>query len=301
MKRPIYVVGSANLDLVFRCARFPNPGETLLGGSFTQFSGGKGANQAAAIGKLGGDVRFVGAVGSDGFGTFLLEGLCSSNVDTRHVEIRNDVASGSALILVDDSAENMIVVAEGANGRLSTETVAAALEHADQPYILAQLEIPLDAVLTASEFGRFILNPAPARSLPDALLAKCFAITPNETETEILTGINPSDVEACREAARAFVAKGVANVVLTLGARGCYWSNADEEYLVPPPGVEPVDTTAAGDAFNGALVLALSRGDGWHDALYFANAVAALSTTKAGAQAAMPTVAELEEFLHTQR
>lgn len=293
MPEPILVVGSANLDLVFRTKRFPRPGETLLGGEFCSSPGGKGANQAVAIAKLGGDVSFVGCVGRDPFGSALEASMQEAGVDTSNLSRHKSLPSGCASIVVSEDGSNEIIVAPGANGALSGEQVRKALGHDLDRWVLAQLEVPIEAVLAASEVSHFILNPAPACELPAELLSRCFAIVPNETETEILTGIDPKNPRLRRDAAAALVLKGAGNVVITLGNEGCYWTDGTRELHLPPFPVKAVDTVAAGDAFCGALALWLSRGNDWEHALAFANRAGALATTKEGAQAAMPSLAEM--------
>ncbi len=284
----VRVVGSANLDLVFRSARLPRPGETILGREFTTHPGGKGANQAVAIGRLGGDVLFVGCVGADVFGETLRQSLADAGVRMEALSVEPDVATGTACILVDDEGMNSIVVAPGANDRLTPLRVRqAAMPEA--AVVLAQLEVPLEAVETAAEAKRFVLNPAPARALPGALLARCEVLTPNELELEALTGVAATDDEACGQGGRKLLDQGVRNVVVTLGARGSYWVSPAGGRHFPAPRVEAVDTTAAGDAFNGALALFLAEGRDLPNAIALANCVGALSTTRPGAQASMPT------------
>lgn len=296
MQTPVWVVGSANLDFVFNTARFPKTGETILGGVFTSCPGGKGANQAVAIGKLGGAVSFVGCVGADAFGDVLEGSLKANGVDTRHLKRVEDAATGCASIVVDGVGSNQIIVASGANLFLSPADVNTALQSASPSIVLCQLEVPLETVEAASRYGRFILNPAPAQSLPNELLERCFAITPNETEMEILTGIEPVDVASCRAAAEQLLEKGVKNVVITLGGRGSFWKSGADERLIPAKKVQAVDTVAAGDAFNGALAWCLANERDWPAALETASAVAALSVSKPGAQDSMPTLAELQQF-----
>ena len=293
----VWVVGSANLDMVFRTPRFPAPGETLLGGPFQSFPGGKGANQAVAIGQLEGEVSFVGCLGSDAFGEVLEESLQTAGVDTTYVCFSETASSGTAAILIDESGQNEIIVAPGANMELPVEHVRESLVvvGADEP-VLVQLEIPVECVEAAAEFGRLFLNPAPARALPDSLLAKTFAITPNESETELVSGIRPSSPETCRSAARILLDRGVRNVVITLGENGCYWTDGTSELTLEAPKVKAVDTVAAGDAFNGALAWFIAEGREWKEALNLANHAAALSVTRHGAQASMSTLEELRAF-----
>lgn len=292
----VRVIGSANLDFVFRVPRFVRVGETLLGAEFQSHPGGKGANQAYAIGKLGGDVQFVGCVGDDPYGEGLRENLAAAGVDVSLLSSTSEAATGTAAILVDSDGRNQIVVASGANMHVTPDLVRRALqEPAD--ITLSQLEIPIESVVEASKAERFILNPAPACQIPDEVLRNTWCITPNETETEMLTGTLPSDEQSCRVAAEWFFSRGVEHVVLTLGERGCAYFSRTESMFVATRRVQAVDTTAAGDAFNGGLAWALSRGLGWSEALETANRVATLSVMKEGAQPSMPSAAELQAAL----
>lgn len=293
------VLGSANMDLVVRSPRFPEPGETILGSGFATFPGGKGANQAAAAGKLGAKPRFAGKVGSDAFGQELLMSLGRCGVDTGSVVMDPIHPTGIAAITVANSGQNTIVVAPGANGQLRSEEAQDAVTEVMPGVLLAQLEIPIDAVLggmraLATE-SLFILNPAPAQPIPDELLARADYITPNETETEILTGILPTNDDTCMEAAAVLFARGARNVIITLGEQGSFLATPQFGQLFPTFSVRAVDTTAAGDAFNGALAHFLSEGRDVDNAILLANVVGALSTTKAGAQASMPTLREVKE------
>lgn len=290
------VIGSANLDFVFRVPRFVRVGETLLGAEFQSHPGGKGANQAYAIGRLGGDVQFVGCVGDDPYGEGLRQNLESAGVDVSLLHSTTRAATGTAAILVDSDGRNQIVVASGANMHVTPDLVREALK-VPADITLSQLEIPLESVLEASKAARFILNPAPACDIPVEVLKNTWCITPNETETEMLTGILPSDEESCLNAADWFFSKGVQHVVLTLGERGCAYFAPGESLFVPTRKVKAVDTTAAGDAFNGGLAWALSKGQGWREALETANRVATLSVMKEGAQPSMPSAHDLEAML----
>ncbi|MEZ0326029.1 MAG: ribokinase [Fimbriimonas sp.] len=298
-KHRVNVVGSANMDLVVRTTRFPLPGETILGGEFSTFPGGKGANQAVAIAKLGGHPLFIGKVGADPFGHELSLSLGRSGVDITELIVSEDHPTGIAVITVDGAGENTIVVASGANMALSPEEVDMLVTDNPSSVLLAQLEIPLKSVIQAgrAHHGIFILNPAPARILPKELLAMVDVITPNEHETEQLTGIAPQDETSCRLAAEALLERGVKNVIITLGSAGCYLKGKAGEGSFKAFGVDAMDTTAAGDAFSGGLAHALSSGKELKEAITFASAVAALSTTRFGAQSSMPTLAEAKAFL----
>lgn len=289
----VLVVGSANLDFVFTTDRLPAAGETVMGTSFECQPGGKGANQAVAIAKLGGQVAFLGCVGSDNFGNQLRENLAVLRVNTDHLRTTNDAPSGTACILVDRLGMNSIVVAPGANSCVEPSQVSLAL--ADQSYsvVLSQLEIPMDAVFAASKTDQFILNPAPARPIPKEILVNCFALTPNESELQYLTGIVPVDDDSCMRAGKSLLDLGVKNVIITLGERGSYWvsQNGGKHFLAPS--VSAIDSTGAGDAFSGALAWFLAQGRDLPKSISLANYVGALATTKVGAQNSMPTLPEL--------
>ncbi|MBC7569900.1 MAG: ribokinase [Spirosoma sp.] len=300
MPAPILVIGSANTDMVVKTAKLPAPGETVLGGKFLMNPGGKGANQAVAAARLGGTVTFVAKVGDDVFGREARAGFIREGMDTQYVLTDPDRPSGVALINVDEHGENCIAVAPGANGNLQPTDVAPALQAAPpETLLLLQLEIPLptveQAVKLAAERGlRVVLNPAPAQALPDSLFVNLFLITPNETEAETLTGIRVTGEATAERAARKFHDMGVQNVIITLGAKGAYLHTADGGgTMINTPPVSPVDTTAAGDCFNGALTVALAENQSLTDAVTFACRAASISVTRMGAQASMPTQADL--------
>jgi len=292
----VAVVGSTNLDMVFGSAALPRPGETLLGGKYAIHPGGKGANQSVSIARLGGVVTFVGCIGNDANGTVLRASLEAAGVQTTSLVVDPVTPSGTAAILVDAEGRNMIVVAPGSNRNLSADHVRQAYDRQRPTIALAQLEIHLDTVLAAAEADVFVLNPAPACELPDHLLAKCHVVTPNETETESLTGVNPTDDESCQAAGCVLLDKGVRNVVITLGDRGSYWATPAGGKHFPAPAVKAIDTTAAGDAFSGALAWFLAEGRDFGNAISLANCVGALSTTKPGAQSSMPDLETLKMF-----
>lgn len=297
--RKIVVIGSSNTDLVIKTDRIPSPGETVLGGTFMMTAGGKGANQAVAIARLGGDVRFVAKVGDDMFGRLSLDGYGRDNLDTSYIIKDTESASGIALITVDAAGENCIVVAPGANNRLSTadiDSVRESIRTAD--YLLMQLEIPMEVVehtaeIAASAGVKVILNPAPAAPLSDSLIQKLYMITPNRSESGMLTGIAVRDWESAEQAADILMARGVENVVITLGSTGSLVKNNVVSERIPAERVEAVDSTAAGDVFNGALLVGLAEGKELMDAVVFASRVAAISVTRMGAQASIPSRAEL--------
>lgn len=299
----VLVVGSSNTDMVVRVPRIPKPGETVLGGDFAMAAGGKGANQAVAAARAGGRVTFVARIGDDLFGERALEGFRRDGVDVRFVLRTPRVPSGVALIEVDGRGENSIAVASGANALLSAADVeAAGGAFGDAEIVLLQLESPIEAVEAAVRMAgergvAVILNPAPARPLDDALLSLVSVLTPNEHEAELLAGVPVRDERGAREAARRLRARGPAMVVVTLGERGVYALSEGFEGHVPAFEVGPVDTTAAGDVFNGALAVALAEEQPLAEALRFAQAAAAISVTRAGAQPSAPTRAEIEAFI----
>jgi ribokinase len=303
MGNKIVVVGSSNTDMIVQLPHLPKPGETVSGGAFSTAAGGKGANQAVAAARAGANVGLVARVGEDSFGEQAIAGFVGDGIDVSHV-IRNPAApSGVALIFVDDGGENCIAVAPGANATLTPEDVEAAEDLiTGAEVVVMQLETPIETVgraaALAREHGvRVILNPAPARQLSDEILGNVSILTPNESEAELLTGIQVSDDAGAEEAARALSARGVDIVILTLGSRGAYVFESDSGELVPGFEVQVVDTTAAGDVFNGSLAVGLAEGLPLARAVRFANAAAALSVTRLGAQPSAPTRSEIETFL----
>ncbi|MBN1814018.1 MAG: ribokinase [Anaerolineae bacterium] len=294
MAARITVVGSLNMDLVVRAPRIPRPGETILGGEFHTAPGGKGANQAVAAARLGGQVSMVGRVGSDAFAQSLLDGLAADGVDHTFVTQDPQAATGVAFIVVDDAGENSIVVASGANMRLSpadVDAAEAAIAAAD--VLLLQLEVPLPAVVQAARVAHahgttVILNPAPACPLPHELLSLIDVLVPNESEAARLTRLPIGDRAEIEAAAVVLCELGVDTVALTLGERGALLVGEGERELIPAFEVTPVDTTAAGDAFVGGFAVALAEGRSLTDAVRWANAAGALATTKLGAQPSLP-------------
>jgi ribokinase len=304
MGADIVVVGSLNADLCVQVAQFPVPGETITGEGFTVLPGGKGANQACAAGRLGGRVAMIGQVGADGQGEMLRASLRAAGVDVSLVTTDPRAATGVAVITVDRSGENEIVLAPGANGTFTAERLADA-EPAIRAarVLLLQLEIPLATVVRAAQIARgagvtVILDPAPAVPLPDALLALVDYLTPNEGELAIAAGEAPGEAGAAAIDARAarLLARGCRQVVVKMGARGARLVTADGARAWPSFPVEAVDTTAAGDAFNGALAVAFAEGQPLDRAMRFATAAGALSVTRLGAQPSMPTRAEVDEL-----
>lgn len=297
------VVGSSNTDMVIRVGHLPRAGETVLGGEFLTAAGGKGANQAVGAARAGGRVTFIARVGRDELGKHALAGLRRHGIGVNRVVRDPRAPSGVALIFVAADGENSIGVAGGANANLRAADVrraAGSIQAAD--IVMAQLETPLSAVRAAADLAsragvRMILNPAPARPLPDALLARVAVLTPNETEAEILTGVRISGVSGAARACAALRRRGARTVILTLGARGAFIATKGLEMRVPGFKVEAVDTTAAGDIFNGALAVALGEGRELPEAVRFANAAAALSVTRRGAQSSAPSRAAIERLL----
>jgi ribokinase len=303
MKPRIVVVGSSNTDMVIKIPRLPKPGETVLGGSFSMAAGGKGANQAVAAARAGGNVTLIARVGDDMFGKQAKEGFERDRINTECVIVDSQSPTGVALIFVDERGENCIAVASGANATLSPSEVANAKETiASAGSLLLQLEVPLATVEAAARLAaeagiQVILNPAPARPLDDNLLRLISVITPNETEVELLTGLRVSDDHSAAEASGVLLAKGIPTVIITLGSRGAYIAERTRREHLPAFDVRPVDATAAGDVFNGALAVALVEKANLHDAVQFAQAAAAISVTRLGAQPSIPFRTEIEEFL----
>jgi ribokinase len=303
MKR-IIVIGSSNTDMVIKTEKLPSPGETILGGKFLMNPGGKGANQAVAASRLGGKVTFISKRGNDLFGNQTVGLLMREGVDTQYIVKDLVLPSGVALITVDSTGENSIVVAPGSNGNLLKEDVPSVIFDTGKfEILLLQLEIPIDTVeysaVTASEHGiKVILNPAPARKLSDNLLKHTWLITPNETEAEAITGVIITDIPSAEKAAELFQERGVKNVIITLGEAGAYIKSENYTGLIPGIKVKPVDTTAAGDVFNGALAVAISEGSDLKDAVIFANNAASISVTRMGAQASAPYRNEINSQIH---
>jgi ribokinase len=306
-KPRIAVVGSANTDMIVRVPRLPRPGETVIGGRFHTAGGGKGANQAVAAARAGGEVIFIARVGDDPLGRQALEAFGKEGIDVRHVRKDGRAASGVALILVGADGENSIAVAPGANSRLSAADVLrarGAVRSADA--LLLQLEIPQPAVETAAGIAAaegipVILNPAPARKLGARFLRRISVLIPNETEAAMLAGFPIRSERDVAEAARRLRRKGVAAVVITLGARGAYFDDGRDRGMVPGFRVKPLDTTAAGDTFSAALAVAAAEGRALSEAVRFANAAAAISVTRLGAQPSAPDRKEIDRLYRKGR
>lgn len=302
----IVVFGSINMDLVARTPRLPSPGETITGDVFQTFPGGKGANQAVACSRLGANTYMVGRVGDDEFGENLKNELEKVGVDHKNVVVDTNTSSGVALIAVEDSAENFIIVIPGANGQVDDQDLKrleAILNKSE--VLLLQLEIPLEMVMAAAKLAKeknvkVILDPAPAQVLPQEIYPFLDIITPNETETEFLVGFPIETKEDAAKAARILMDRGASNVIIKMGNRGAFALIGDQEEFFSPYQVATVDTVAAGDAFNGALAVALSENLPVEKAVQWGMAGGALSVTKEGAQPAMPERNELEALLKNQ-
>lgn len=296
----LLVVGSSNTDMVIKTARLPRPGETILGGRFFMNAGGKGANQAVAAARLGANVVFVCKTGDDMFGREAIQLFQKEGIDTRHALTDTAHPSGVALITVDDAGENCIAVASGANAALLPADFANASDLiAGAAFVLMQLEVPTETVLHVAAIAAaanvpVMLNPAPAASLPAELLAHVSIITPNETEAAMLTGIDVRDRSDAEKAARILQGRGIDTVIVTLGPDGALILHRDEFTHVPAQKVKAVDTTAAGDIFNGALAVALISGESIAQAVAFACQAAAISVTRMGAQASAPYIHEIK-------
>lgn len=299
----VVVVGSSNVDLIMKMDRLPRPGETVTEAEFAQVFGGKGANQAVGAARAGGAVSFVSAVGDDAYGEQVIESLNGDGLDTRHVFREEGVPTGTALIMVDAAGENCIAVAPGANYRLTPEHVDRARDVIETAQVVVtQCEIPPETVAhvidVGAELGKTVmLNLAPARALDDASLAKLGVLAVNETEAEFLTGFAVKTDDDVEKAAAVLRERGAGTVLLTLGARGAFVAGEGAGGLVPGFSVEAVDTTAAGDVHCGSLAVALVEGRPLTEAVRFANAAAALSTTRLGAQPSAPSRSAIDELL----
>lgn len=298
--RRICVIGSANVDMTVSVDRFPHPGETIFGSQFEQYSGGKGANQAVCCAKLGIETDFIGKMGNDGFMEFLFKSMGDDGVNLNNVFFSDTQSTGLAFISVNNTGENQIIVVSGSNMDLGVEDIdekREVIRKAD--IVLFQLEIPFASVIEGLKVARdnnctTILNPAPAKSLPDELFENVDYLTPNETELEILTGRKLETEKDLVEAANELTRKGVKNVIITLGKNGALWVEKEQSVLFPARKVKAVDTTAAGDAFNGALAVGLCRGMSTDKSIEYAIKVSSISVTRHGAQTSMPTGAEVD-------
>jgi len=303
MQSRIAVVGSLNMDLIARVPHLPRPGETVIARDFHTAPGGKGANQAVAAAKLGASVAMIGRVGGDTYGNVLLNNLRQAGVEVEHVIVDPEAVTGMALITLDDAGQNTITVVSGANMRLSTEDIDAAegIIRSSQ-VLLLQLESPLPvvrhAVASAWRHGiTVVLNPAPARPLPQEILERADYLIPNESEASLLSGVEVTDLSTAQAAARKLHQQGAKSVVLTLGEKGAFLADGKVEAHIPGFRVEVVDTTAAGDAFVAAFAVALASGQELKEAVRFANGAGALTVTKLGAQPSLPTYQEVATLL----
>lgn len=302
--KTILVIGSLNMDLVARTQRLPQKGETVFGNSFATFPGGKGANQAVAAAKLGTTVHMIGCVGKDGFGQELVLGMDTVGINTQGIRSVEE-ATGTALITVEEQGSNTIVVVSGANGLCGRKDVDQGLSGLSPGILLLQHEIPEDtvnyAICQAKKAGWvIILNPAPARAIPEDVLKKVDILTPNESEAALLTGIDVRDIDDAKQAGRNLLQRGVGSVIITLGDKGALMCTAQKFLEIPPIKVQAVDTTAAGDAFTGALATALAEAKSLSTSIQFATAAAAISVMRSGAQPALASREEVEKFLMQQ-
>lgn len=306
MKKKVTVFGSFVVDLMGRTPHLPVPGETVKGSMFKMGPGGKGFNQGVAAHKAGADVTMVTKLGKDTFGQVALDAMKDLNMSSDRVFITEESETGIALILVDqNTSQNEILVVSGACNTITDEEVESISDVLEQSeYLLTQLETNLSSIekvidIAYKNGAKVILNTAPVQPIPDKMLSKVNLITPNEVEAEILTGICVDSKEAADKAAEWFFNRGVQNVIITLGGRGVYVSSEGKSEIIPAYKVDAVDTTGAGDAFNGGLLAALSEGKNIWDAVTFANALAALSVQRLGTTPAMPTREEIDQFLQT--
>ena len=303
MGKKIVVVGSSNTDMIIKMARIPAPGETVIGGDFSTAAGGKGANQAVAAARAGGDVTFIARLGDDMFGRRAKEGFIADGINVDHVICDKESASGVALIFVGEDGENSIGVASGANAKLSASDIFAAKDViASADVLVMQLEIPLETVKAAASIAakngvRVILDPAPAQPLDDEILRHVSILTPNESEAGLLTGIKVETEEDAKAAADVLIRKGIESVLVTMGAKGVFANTKDFTEVIPGFKVQAVDTTAAGDVFNGVLAVAIAQEKPLKEAIAFANAAGAVSVTKLGAQPSAPSREEIDKFI----
>jgi ribokinase len=304
MKNKILVIGSMNCDLVVYTQRHPVPGETILGDRFLTFPGGKGANQAIAAARLGGDVQMVGRIGNDSFGQELTDNLVRNQIDITNVQKVNE-PTGTAFITVDANGQNTIIVIPGANAALTTSDMDTLKDTIQAVKIMVlQMEIPLEVVIRAIDIAyavgtTILLNPAPATQIPIETLRKVTFLIPNESELAHLSGFETNTFSACYHAVKHLQSLGCHQIILTRGEHGAYYFDQNNQIFAPPFNVPVVDTTAAGDAFIGGLAAALSQNLDIHTALLQASAAGALAVTKAGAQTSLPNKTELDNFLKT--
>lgn len=290
----IVVIGSSNTDFVIKTERIPEPSETVMGGVFMMAAGGKGANQAVAAARLGGDAIFVSKVGDDIFGRQAIDNYKKDGLPGQYIISSSEAATGVATITIDKNGENSIVVAPGANNLLcpaDIDKVAAEIAAAD--YLLLQLEIPMETVTYAAKIAfengtKVVLNPAPAATLPQELISYLYLITPNCKECQLISGVQINNEQDARKAAEELISRGVKNVIVTLGSKGSIVVSEGKCTFVEAQKVKAVDTTAAGDVFNGAAVVALSEGLSLEEAARFATKASAIAVTRMGAQPSIP-------------
>ncbi|WP_037372254.1 ribokinase [Anaerovorax odorimutans] len=300
----ITVVGSLNMDLVFNADKIPRPGETVLGKNFQQIPGGKGGNQADTIAKLGEKVNMIGCIGTDDLGFLLKKLLEKDGVDVTHILEKNHVATGTAVIIVESSGDNCITVAPGANYTLTPSEIKNLNQIiTDSQLLLVQLENKIDAVKAALKIAKksgikTILNPAPAVKLNKEMLMYADILTPNETELEILSDMKTDSLKNIEKAGKKLISKGANELVVTLGEKGCMYISKNRVEYFPAYKVKVIDTTAAGDSFNGALAVYLSQNKTIDEAILFAMKVSAITVTKPGAQISLPNIDEVNKF-HT--
>ena len=299
--KKICVIGSLNMDLVVNVDTMPKKGQTLIGRAFKEVPGGKGANQAVAMARLGADIRMIGKVGKDSFGETLINQLKYDKVKTNYIH-REDCASGVAMITVDKNAENSIVVAPGANFKVLEKDIDKCIEAIDESDIVVlQLETPINTIKYAlqksKELGKYtILNPAPAVKLEDSIIENVDLLTPNETELEILSGVKIENEDDIKKAANVLIEKGVKQLIVTLGSKGSLYIDKDNIKLKKSYKVEAIDTTAAGDSYTGALAVAFAQDKDIDEAMDYASKVGALAVTKEGAQSSLPTMEDVNNF-----
>ncbi len=301
-KDGVLVVGSANMDLVVQCSRFPLPGETIFGNNFQMFPGGKGANQAVSCARLGIKTCFIGKIGKDELGKRLSETMRKDGIDLTSLLTDEKAHTGTALITVDSNGQNQIIVISGSNMKLTSSDVRQKKTlFAGSAVVLTQLEIPLETVMETARLANendsiFILNPAPACEIPEEIYSFIDYLTPNETELQMLSNMMVTDETSAEKAAKSLLGKGVKNIIITLGEKGALLVNQYRTELFSTQKVDVVDTTAAGDAFNGALAYSLACGREISEAINFANRVASISVTRMGAQSSMPVITELQSL-----
>ena len=304
MNKHILVIGSSNTDMILKVPRIPKPGETIMGGTFNTAPGGKGANQAVAASRLGGFVSLIASIGDDVYGNEAMDGFISDHIDVKYIVHKTNTRSGVAQILVDDDGTNSIAVAAGANAKLLPDDIHKANKlFSSVSILLLQLEIPIETVCAAISLAaprgiKIILNPAPAQLLPENILSHVSILTPNQFEAELFTGIRVVNNDSAARAGDVLLNKGIDTVLITMGATGTYIKTSSLSTLVPAVNVNAVDTTAAGDVFNGALAVALSENHSLTDAVGFANAAAALSVTRFGAQPSIPFRNQVDGFIN---